>query len=122
MFRSTLQAALIGALCGASAGALAVNLRVPQQFPTIQAALDAAADGDTVIVAPGTYVENLNITRPVTLRSSAGAESTTIDGGAIQPVIVAVGTGAEAITISGFTITNGFNNFTASGASPGAAA
>src|SRR5262245_13327095 len=115
MFRSTVQAAVVAAMCVASGGALAANLRVPQQFPTIQAALNAASDGDTVIVAPGTYVENLFISRPVTLRSSGGAETTTIDGGGSQPVIVAIGTGAEAVTIAGFTITNGFNSFTSGG-------
>jgi hypothetical protein len=30
-------------------------LRVPEKFATIQAALDQACDGDTVLVAPGVY-------------------------------------------------------------------
>lgn len=29
--------------------------RVPSDYPTIQAALDASTDGDTVLVAPGIY-------------------------------------------------------------------
>jgi nitrous oxidase accessory protein NosD len=115
MFRSTARVALAAALCSSSAFALAENLRVPQQHPTIQGAVNAAADGDTVLVAPGTYVENLLISRPLTLRSTAGAESTTIDGGAVGPVVVVRGTGAESVTISGFTLTNGFNTFSLPG-------
>jgi nitrous oxidase accessory protein NosD len=115
MFRNTARVALAAALCSSSAFALAVNLRVPQQYPTIQGAINAAADGDTVLVAPGTYVENLLISRPLTLRSTAGAESTTIDGGAVGPVMVVRGTGAEVVTVSGFTLTNGFNTFSLPG-------
>ena len=37
-----------------------VILRVPGEFPTIQGAINAAANGATVLVAPGTYVENIN--------------------------------------------------------------
>ena len=112
MLNIPIRSILVGAaLCSAIGSAFAVTLRVPQNFPTIQAAIDAAPPGATVLVAPGTYRENLLIVRAITLRSVAGARTTIIDGQRVGPVVVARGTGSEAVMISGFTITNGLNNF-----------
>ena len=50
--------------------------------PTIQAAIDSAATGDSVIVAPGTYHENLRIVgKTLYLAGALRAEVTTVDGG-----------------------------------------
>ncbi len=80
-------------------------INVPGDQPTIQAAIDAAADGDEIVVAPGTYFENINLlAKAVTLRSSAGREVTTIEAAGSGSVII--GTGSNTV-IDGFTVTGG---------------
>lgn len=55
----------------------AAQLEVPGGYATIQAAINAAASGDIVNVAAGTYLEQLTITKPLTLQG-AGQSSTII--------------------------------------------
>ncbi|MHB1050371.1 MAG: right-handed parallel beta-helix repeat-containing protein [Bacteroidota bacterium] len=43
--------------------------KVPQDFATIQSAINAAMNGDTVLVSEGTYVENIVITKKIVLGS-----------------------------------------------------
>jgi len=69
------------ALCGST---FAMELPVPGRYPAIQAAIDAALDGDVVIVADGIYTGagNKNIDfagRAITVRSEKGPGSTIID-------------------------------------------
>ncbi len=60
----------------------AAIINVPANQPTIQAAINAAANGDTILVAPGTYYENINFNgKAITVTSSGGAAVTTINGG-----------------------------------------
>jgi len=65
-------ARLLLAACVLHASAYADELQVPSQFPTVQAALDAAMPGDEIVLAPGTYRESLiaPATGDVTIRSS----------------------------------------------------
>jgi len=74
-------------------------VRVPEDFPTIQAAIDALAEGGTVLIGPGTYQENLKITKSLRLRGASrelvqiqpfGHESVTIDIAAERPIQVSL--------------------------------
>ena len=54
-------------------------LNVPGDFGTIQGAIDAAVDGDSIEVQPGTYTENLDLMgKQITLYSVEGPAVTTI--------------------------------------------
>jgi len=65
--------------------AVADTLQVPQEYPTIQAAVNAAGTGDVVEVDAGTYLENVIVNKTVTIRG-ASATSTVVDGGGIGVV------------------------------------
>ncbi len=57
----------------------AVIINVPGDQPTIQAGIDAAMNGDEIVVAPGTYFETIHFTgKAVWLHSSDGPEVTII--------------------------------------------
>jgi len=88
------------------------TIHVPGDQPTIQAAINAASNGQTVLVAPGTYTENINFNgKAITVISSGGPSVTTIDGG--QQGAVAAFTSGEGLSsvLSGFTIQNGVTTF-----------
>jgi len=71
-------------------------------YKTIQDAVNAATPGDAVIVAPGTYVENVFVNKPLTIRSSDGAVSTIVQAAVENKDIFSL-TGTD-IRIDGFTI------------------
>ena len=57
----------------------AADLQVPGDHPTIRAAIDVAVAGDVVVIAAGTYLENIRLFgKAITLRG-AGIDLTTID-------------------------------------------
>jgi parallel beta-helix repeat protein len=88
--------------------AWAAIINVPADEPTIQAAIDAASNGDTVLVAPGTYYENINFMgKAITVTSSGGPSVTTINGNAAGTVVIFTNNEGNHSVLSGFTITNG---------------
>lgn len=89
--------------------AMAAIIQVPEDQPTIQDGIDIAADGDLVMVAPGTYVENILIVdKDITVQSQCGPNITIIDGNE-EPNAVFINLTDESI-LDGFTIQNGFQS------------
>ncbi len=84
-------------------------LRVPQDYSEIQPAIDAAATGDTILVADGQYPGNLNFKgKAITIRSELGPAFCILHaGGAGRGVVFETAETADAI-LEGFTITGGF--------------
>ena len=95
------------ALSLALPGLATATIHVPADYPTIQAAINASA-GDSIIVAPGTYVENLKALSSVLLVSEAGPAATIIDGSnPSNPDSASVIFAPGGIRLHGFTITGG---------------
>ena len=96
------------------------TLIVPDQFATVQAAIDAAGDGDTVLVRPGTYAGGLVIAgKRITLESEyrrtgdAGLiDRTVLTGG--SPV-VSIASSAVGVIVDGLTLKSGGKQVQASG-------
>jgi hypothetical protein len=84
------------------------TIHVPTDQPTIQAAINAAQTGDTVLVAPGTYYENIDFKgKAITVTTSAGPATTIIDGGSKGPVVTFQSLESRLSVISNFTLQNG---------------
>ena len=100
-------------------------IRVPQDQPTVQAGIDAAVNGDTVLVAEGTYNVNLVLAKKIVLGSlyivdgdTSHISQTILDGGtpavADSASVIRIGPGTDTTTVvAGFTIRNGRGTFVA---------
>jgi len=75
----------------------------PGNYTTIQDAIDAASEGDTIFVYSGTYYETLQIDKTVTL-TGEDKNNTVIDGEGSGNVVDVT---ADSVNINGFTVRNG---------------
>ena len=94
-----------------SSAASPQTINVPTEEPTIQAAIDAASNGDTVLVSPGTYYEKLDFEgKAITLASSGGAAATILDGNGGGPIVNFHTSEGNASVLQGFTLTHAEQN------------
>jgi parallel beta-helix repeat protein len=95
------------------------TIHVPADQPTIQAGINAASNGDTVLVSPGTYNENIDFKgKAITVTSGAKQFSdaaATVINGTSDGFVVNFETGEPASAVlNGFTVRGGHSSSTAS--------
>jgi hypothetical protein len=102
---------------------MATVIHVPADFSTIQAAINSSYDGDTVMVAPGTYAGggNQNIStggKAITVTTSRGPLVTIIDGNIIERGFDINGGEDSTTIIEGFTIFNSYSGIYCDSSAP----
>lgn len=97
---------MIPVICGAQA-----TWYVPDDFPEgIQSAISDSTvlSGDTILVRPGTYVENIDyLNKNLSIISECGPEVTTIRGDKTESVVSIINYQNNTSKLAGFTIING---------------
>ena len=83
-------------------GTSAATIYVPDDYLTIQQAVNNAMECDVITVRDGTYVENVNVNKRLTIRSENGSESTIVVADDSNEYIFSVT--AEYTKIDGFSV------------------
>ena len=84
------------------------TIHVPGDYTTIQEAIDSAFYGDTVLVNPSKYLENIDFKgMPITVKSTEGPLTTIIDGNSAGSVVQFINFEDSNSVLDGFTLTNG---------------
>jgi parallel beta-helix repeat protein len=73
------------------------------KYLSIQDAIDESSTCDIIYVSPGTYYENIEITRGITLRGE-GRDKTIIHGDGSKPTVLIT---ADGVTFTGFSVVGG---------------
>ncbi|MEZ5335636.1 MAG: NosD domain-containing protein, partial [Methanolobus sp.] len=71
-------------------------------YTSIQAAVDAAFPGESILVSPGSYNENIDVGKQLTITSADGASATNVIAVSADDNVFEVT--ANSVTISGFSI------------------
>ncbi len=101
------------ALCAAAGAIHAETRTVPIDYPSIQAGIEAASDGDTVLVLPGVYFETINFKgKDITVTSMDPNDPrivgyTVLNGEERGSVVTFASGETSAAVLSGFTIFGG---------------
>jgi len=85
-----------------TAGAEELHVGSEEVYSTISGAVDAASEGDVIIVHAGNYIENVDVNKRLDLRG-AGADVVTVT--AVDPNDHVFDVCASRVNISGFTVT-----------------
>ena len=96
-------ALLLTMVVSAPVTAQSTKIHVPDDYATIQAAVDNATAGDTIIVHEGTYEENVEVHRDdLTICAASGEDMPEVygDNGAVFLII------ADGVTLEGFMVTS----------------
>ncbi|MDP3114689.1 MAG: DUF1565 domain-containing protein [Candidatus Cloacimonadaceae bacterium] len=105
---------ILSAISGLSATLITVSAAGGMDFMTIGSAIEFASAGDSILVYPGVYVENVDfIGKTITLCSLEAitgdrsyVQSTIIDGNSSGPCVAFL-SGEQNATLRGFTLRNG---------------
>ena len=93
-------ALIVCAALAVPASAATLTVGAGGQYNTIQQAVGAANPGDTVLVAPGTYAENVVVNKPLTITGNATVQA----ADSSKDVFLVT---SQGVHIDGLTITGG---------------